>query len=43
MPSSIARVTRVAQEVAKEAGSAVVAGVEAIKDLSSTVVERVTG
>src|SRR5439155_11399574 len=43
VPAPIARVTRVAQEVAKEAGSAVVAGVEAIKDLGSSVVERVTG
>ena len=42
MPAPIARVTRVAQEVAKEAGSAVVAGVEAIKDLGSSVVDRVT-
>jgi hypothetical protein len=31
----------VAQEVAQQAQSAVVAGVEAIKDISSTVVERV--
>ena len=37
------RVTRVATEVAHQAGSAVVAGVEAIKDLGSTVVDRVTG
>ena len=43
IPAPIARVTRVAQEVAKEAGSAVVAGVEAIKDLGSSVVDRVTG
>jgi hypothetical protein len=43
IPAPIARVTRVAQEVAKEAGSAVVAGMEAIKDLGSSVVERVTG
>jgi hypothetical protein len=32
----------VAQEVAKEASSVVVAGVEAIRDLGSSVVERVT-
>jgi len=43
MPAPIARVTRVAQEVAKEAGSAVAAGMEAIKDLGSSVVDRVTG
>jgi hypothetical protein len=43
VPAPIARVGRVAQEVAKEAGSAVVAGVEAIRDLGSSVVERVTG
>jgi hypothetical protein len=43
VPAQIARVGRVAQEVAKEAGSAVVAGVEAIRDLGSSVVERVTG
>jgi hypothetical protein len=36
-------VTRVATEVAQQAGSAVVAGVEAIKDLGTSVVERVTG
>jgi len=29
--------------VAKEAGSAMIAGVEVIKDLGSSVVERVTG
>ena len=38
----IGRVTRVAQEVAHQAQSAVVAGVEAIKDLGTTVVDRVT-
>jgi hypothetical protein len=39
----IERVTRVAQGVAQQASSAVVAGVEAIKDLGSSVVDRVTG
>jgi hypothetical protein len=37
------RVARVAQEVAQQAQSVVVAGVGAIKDMGEAVVDRVTG
>ena len=41
--SPIARVKRVALEVAEQATSAVAEGVDAIKDIGETLVDRVTG
>jgi len=43
VPAPIARVTRVAKEVAQQATSAVTGGVEAIKKMGESLVERVTG
>lgn len=43
VPAPIARVTRVAKEVAQQATSAVTGGVEAIKEMGESLVERVTG
>jgi hypothetical protein len=41
--SPIARVTRVAKEVAQQASSAVTGGIETVKEFSGSIVERVTG
>jgi hypothetical protein len=40
---TIARVKRVAQKVAHQAQTAVVEGVETLRDLGGSIVERVTG
>jgi hypothetical protein len=41
--SPLARVTRVAKEVAHQASSAVTEGVESLKEFGETIVERVSG
>ena len=41
--SPIARVTRVAREVAQQATAAVTEGVESLKEMGESLVERVTG
>jgi hypothetical protein len=41
--SPIARVTRVAKEVAQQASSAVTGGIETVKEFGGSIVERVTG
>ncbi|MFI5229542.1 MAG: hypothetical protein ACHQWU_10760 [Gemmatimonadales bacterium] len=41
--SPLARVTRVAKEVAQQATTAVTEGVETLKELGETIVDRVSG
>ena len=41
--SPIARVTRVAKEVAQQASTAVTEGIETVKEFGGSIVERVTG
>jgi len=39
----MARVTRVAKEVAQQASTAVTEGLETVKEFSGSIVDRVTG
>jgi hypothetical protein len=41
--STMARVTRVAKEVAQQASTAVTEGLETVKEFSGSIVDRVTG